>query len=239
MLKYHLEKGALPVLPGDYVYTIGTDHAHTVRAKKIEAVILHKDGRITVKEKASYGESEFDEDVYLTAEAAEEIAAKSRPAPPYIYADKAVQWMPIETWEPRYSDFYGVKTAREDGSCTSQIAYYDTGNKHKDEKGFYQSDRRYAPRIENVIAWIHPDHIHTEEWYDGKPLDFSYSGIEELDLSVRAYNCLIGNGFHLIRDVLRLPDRESIMKIRNMGRRSYEEIIAKLEEAGFQVDYLK
>lgn len=239
MLNYHIEKGTLPVLPGDYVYCIGTDHACTVRAIKVDAVILGKNDQITAKVNNEYGESEFGKHIFLTAEEAEEVAAKERPTPPYFFSDRAVQWMPVETWEPLNDTYYGVMVAQDDGSYKHQIAYFDSGEKYEDEKGFYQSDRRSAPRIENVVAWIDPDYIDSDEWYEGKPRDFSYSPIEELDIQVRTYNVLKENGIHVIRDILRLPDKASLLKIKNMGRKSYEDIIAQLETAGFEVDYLK
>ncbi len=60
-----------------------------------------------------------------------------------------------------------------------------------------------------------------------------------MDLQIRAYNVLKDSGIHMIRDLLRIPDKASLMKIKNMGRKSYDEIIQKLEFYGFQVDYLK
>lgn len=35
MLNYHIEKGTLPVLPGDYVYQICSDCDHVVRAIRV------------------------------------------------------------------------------------------------------------------------------------------------------------------------------------------------------------
>ena len=126
MLTYHVEKGTLPVLPGDYVYRIGTDHACTVRAVKVDAVILRGNDQITAKVNNEYGESEFGKDIFLTANEAEEVAAKERPTPPYFFSDRAVQWMPIETWEPLNDTLYGVKIAQDDGSFKHQIAYFDS-----------------------------------------------------------------------------------------------------------------
>lgn len=56
--------------------------------------------------------------------------------------------------------------------------------------------------------------------------------IEELDLSVRSYNCLKRAG---INTVLELTQRseDDMMKVRNLGRKSLEEVIAKLDELNF------
>ena len=53
--------------------------------------------------------------------------------------------------------------------------------------------------------------------------------IEELDLSVRSYNCLKRAG---INTVLELSNKseEEMMKVRNLGRKSLEEVKAKLDE---------
>lgn len=239
MLNYHIEKGTLPVLPGDYVYQICSDCDHVVRAIRVKEVILAKDNQLFVRVDNVYGDLEFEKDVFLTAEEAEEVAAKSRPAPPYYFKDRAVMWMPIKTWEPLSDGYYGVKIAQGDGSFTHEIAFFDGGERYKDDWGFYKSDRRCAPRVDNVVAWIDKDYINSDEWYDGRPLDFSYSPIEEMDLQIRAYNVLKDSGIHMIRDLLRIPDKASLMKIKNMGRKSYDVIIQKLEFYGFQVDYLK
>lgn len=53
--------------------------------------------------------------------------------------------------------------------------------------------------------------------------------IDELDLSVRSYNCLKRAGIHTL-GVLRTMTTEDLMHVRNLGRKSYEEILEKLKE---------
>lgn len=55
------------------------------------------------------------------------------------------------------------------------------------------------------------------------------TSIEELELSVRSYNCLRRAGVHTIGQ-LRSMAYEDLAKVRNLGRKSAEEIMAKLEE---------
>ena len=62
--------------------------------------------------------------------------------------------------------------------------------------------------------------------------------ITELDLSVRAYNCLMCSGIRTIQDLLN-KDSKYLLRIRNMGMKSYEEIISRLEANGFNCDHLK
>lgn len=52
--------------------------------------------------------------------------------------------------------------------------------------------------------------------------------IEELDLSVRSYNCLKRAGINTVQD-LTTRSESDMMKVRNLGRKSLEEVIAKLE----------
>ena len=55
--------------------------------------------------------------------------------------------------------------------------------------------------------------------------------IEELDLSVRSYNCLKRAGINSVQE---LVDKSEVdmMKVRNLGRKSLEEVKYKLEDLG-------
>ncbi|MCJ7843079.1 DNA-directed RNA polymerase subunit alpha [Lederbergia sp. NSJ-179] len=55
--------------------------------------------------------------------------------------------------------------------------------------------------------------------------------IEELDLSVRSYNCLKRAGINTVQE-LSNKSEEDMMKVRNLGRKSLEEVKAKLEDLG-------
>ena len=58
--------------------------------------------------------------------------------------------------------------------------------------------------------------------------------IEELDLSVRAFNCLKRAGVNTVGDLInKSPDE--MMKVRNLGKKSLEEVMAKLESLGFNL----
>lgn len=59
--------------------------------------------------------------------------------------------------------------------------------------------------------------------------------IEELDLSVRSYNCLKRAGINTVEDLINKSE-EDMMKVRNLGRKSLEEVINKLNSLGL---YLK
>lgn len=56
--------------------------------------------------------------------------------------------------------------------------------------------------------------------------------IEELDLSVRSFNCLKRAGINTVEDLIEKSE-EDMMKVRNLGRKSLEEVIAKLDSFGY------
>ena len=56
--------------------------------------------------------------------------------------------------------------------------------------------------------------------------------IEELDLSVRSFNCLKRAGINTVEDLISKSE-EDMMKVRNLGRKSLEEVIAKLASLNF------
>ena len=58
--------------------------------------------------------------------------------------------------------------------------------------------------------------------------------IEELDLSVRSFNCLKRAGINTVEDLINKSEDE-MMKVRNLGRKSLEEVVAKLDSLGFKL----
>ena len=56
--------------------------------------------------------------------------------------------------------------------------------------------------------------------------------IEELDLSVRAFNCLKRAGVNTVQDLVN-KSPEEMMKVRNLGKKSLEEVMAKLASLNF------
>ena len=58
--------------------------------------------------------------------------------------------------------------------------------------------------------------------------------IEELDLSVRSYNCLKRAGLNTVEDLTNRSE-EDMMKVRNLGRKSLEEVTHKLEALGLSL----
>ena len=57
--------------------------------------------------------------------------------------------------------------------------------------------------------------------------------IEDLDLSLRSYNCLKRAGIHLIDDIVS-KDVSELAKIRNFGKKSFAEVREKIEALGLE-----
>ena len=58
--------------------------------------------------------------------------------------------------------------------------------------------------------------------------------IEELDLSVRSLNCLKRAGINTVEDLINKSE-DDMMKVRNLGRKSLEEVVEKLTSLGFSL----
>ncbi len=58
--------------------------------------------------------------------------------------------------------------------------------------------------------------------------------IEELDLSVRSFNCLKRAGINTVEDLIGKSE-EDMMKVRNLGRKSLDEVVGKLASLGFKL----
>ena len=58
--------------------------------------------------------------------------------------------------------------------------------------------------------------------------------IEELDLSVRSFNCLKRAGINTVEDLISKSEEE-MMKVRNLGKKSFDEVKEKLQSLGFDL----
>jgi DNA-directed RNA polymerase subunit alpha len=59
--------------------------------------------------------------------------------------------------------------------------------------------------------------------------------IEELELSVRSFNCLKRAGINTVEELINKTP-EDMMKVRNLGRKSLEEVLGKLKELGLSLN---
>ncbi len=91
--------------------------------------------------------------------------------------------------------------------------------------------------VAQMEAEILPAAEEEEELWEGIPQSVYETPLEELDLSVRSYNCLKRAGISKVGEVLeRLRTNEQdLLNIRNFGRKSLQELKTKLDEKGFLV----
>ncbi len=73
--------------------------------------------------------------------------------------------------------------------------------------------------------------VEKEEEQKDKILEMT---IEELDLSVRSYNCLKRAGINTVEELIQ-RNEEDMMKVRNLGKKSLEEVVNKLAELGLSL----
>ena len=73
--------------------------------------------------------------------------------------------------------------------------------------------------------------VDKESTDNGKVLETT---IEELDLSVRSFNCLKRAGINTVENLINKSE-EDMMKVRNLGRKSLEEVVAKLASLGLSL----
>ena len=73
--------------------------------------------------------------------------------------------------------------------------------------------------------------VEKEENRKGKLLEMT---IEELELSVRSFNCLKRAGINTVDDLIN-KSPEDMMKVRNLGKKSFDEVKAKLQSLGFDL----
>lgn len=59
--------------------------------------------------------------------------------------------------------------------------------------------------------------------------------IDELELSVRSFNCLKRAGINTVEELINKTS-DDMMKVRNLGRKSLEEVLAKLKELGLELN---
>jgi len=73
--------------------------------------------------------------------------------------------------------------------------------------------------------------VEKEDDEKGKVLEMS---IDELELSVRSFNCLKRAGINTVQELANKTS-DDMMKVRNLGRKSLEEVLAKLDELGLSL----
>ncbi len=91
----------------------------------------------------------------------------------------------------------------------------------------------YLVQFINLTDTVHDVEIMVEKEEDKKEKILEIT-IEELDLSVRSYNCLKRAGINTVEELI-MRNEEEMMKVRNLGKKSLEEVQQKLEALGLKL----
>ncbi len=86
-----------------------------------------------------------------------------------------------------------------------------------------------APVVEDTEAPIQQNNVVVPVSLEDSIQKKLNTTIEDLDLSVRSFNCLKRAGISIVRDLVERSE-DDMMKVRNLGRKSLEEVKKKLED---------
>lgn len=154
-------------------------------------------------------------------------------------ADHAIGIIPVDSiFNPVTKVNYNVENTRvgqitdydrltldvwTDGSITSKEAISLAAKILSDYLGLFVGLTDHASDMETMVV--------KEEEPRNRILDMT---IEELDLSVRSFNCLKRAGINSVGELV-TKNVEDMMKVRNLGKKSLEEVDRKLHELGLSL----
>ena len=150
--------------------------------------------------------------------------------------NKAVGVIPMDaSYSPIERIHYEVEPARvgQDESYDKLIFEVTTNGAIKPEEGIALASRILIEHFElltdlSAIADVSGMMVEKTEDPKTKALETS---IEDLDFSVRAYNCLKRAGIHTLQDLVSKSESD-MMKIRNLGKKSLKEVLDKIRDMG-------
>ena len=150
------------------------------------------------------------------------------------FEDKKIGIIAIDSlYSPIERVAYEVQDARvgQDESYDKLILEVWTNGSIKPEEAIALASRILIEHLELVtklddIADVTGMMIEKKEDPKQKALE---TAIEDLDFSVRAYNCLKRAGIHTLQDLVNKSDSE-VMKIRNLGKKSLKEVLDKVKD---------
>ena len=153
-----------------------------------------------------------------------------------LLSDKKIGVIAIDSlYSPIERVAYEVQDARvgQDESYDKLVMEVWTNSSIKPEEAIALAGRILIEHLELVtkldeIADVSGMMIEKKEDPKQKALE---TAIEDLDFSVRAYNCLKRAGINTVEELANKSE-DDMMKVRNLGKKSLEEVIQKLEELG-------
>lgn len=150
------------------------------------------------------------------------------------FEDKKIGIIPMDSlYSPIERVGYEVQDARvgQDETYDKLVLEVWTNGSMKPEEALALASRILIEHFNlltelNEIADVTGMMIEKKEDPKQKALE---TAIEDLDFSVRAYNCLKRAGIHTLQDLVNKSDAE-VMKIRNLGKKSLKEVLDKVKE---------
>lgn len=102
----------------------------------------------------------------------------------------------------------------------------------------YQTEQKAREKAEERLDWFLQHGTYSVELTeDNEVKPENMISLKELDLSVRSYNALNRAGCETLHDITEIPDEETFYKIRNLGRKSAEEIINKVHSYNLKMKW--
>lgn len=106
--------------------------------------------------------------------------------------------------------------------------------------GRYWANKHCPPEDLKDLPVYHPakrnSTISTRKQTQTKPVD---THIVDLPLSNRIFYALSRAGISNVSDILKRKDKDNILSIRNLGEKSYEDLMSILEKNGYDVKHLR
>lgn len=161
--------------------------------------------------------------------------------PEYIRADNAIVFMVTYTLDLKeLEELVDIRRRQQEFSYDVEhfkqllkgvILYTSAGHDTQEQleqltaMGFEEADLRYFGFKDNDLAEFYKD----EEEPSHINVDYIDLRLEDLDLSVRAYNCLKRVGVQTVSDIIMLKS-EGLLNVRNLGRKAYMEVVNAIRE---------
>ena len=211
------KKGPGLVTAGDIICPEGVRILNT----ELPICTLEEDGVLEMELQARKGRG------YVNADLNKQMYQSQNQPLGTIYTDSI--YTPIE----RVSYEVGNARVGQDESYDKLILDVWTNGSIKPEEAIALASRILIEHLEIVtdlsaIADVSGMMIEKTEDPKQKALETS---IEDLDFSVRAYNCLKRAGIHTLQDLVNRSESD-MMKIRNLGKKSLKEVLDKIRDMG-------
>lgn len=155
-----------------------------------------------------------------------------------LLEDKEIGYIPMDaSYSPIELISYEVESARvgQDASYDKLIMNVTTNGSIRPEEAMALASKiliEHLNVITNLSDIVDKTGVMTAKQEDSK-LKKLETPIEDLDLSVRAYNCLKKANINVLGDLTDKTETE-MMKIRNLGKKSLKEVTDKIKEMGLK-----